>query len=104
MKDLDKFRVYPTVDGGAVINGYIFQGTDYAFDGCHKFYLLSDKKEYEAAEKCGYNIYPINTLQAQFRNSCPLRFISLWNLEDPESTIVIQGEYGSSPYESEDDE
>ena len=64
-------------------NGY------YAFDNCHKFYILENDDERFKAEGIGYKIYPIEFLEEDLKYSCPLRFINSFNLEN---TYLIQGE------------
>ena len=62
------------------INGTEITATKFAFDGCHKFYLLNGYSEQKEAEEMGYSIYPIKDLPEAFWNSCPLRFIGNWDL------------------------
>lgn len=58
----------------------------FAFDGCHKIYLIENEDNLKDAIKWGYSIYPIEDLQEKFEHSCVLKFINTWNLE----TIVPQ--------------
>jgi len=56
----------------------------FAYDGCHKIYLIEDDNDKKEAFQHGYDesdIYPISEIQTKFENSCPLRFISTWKLE-----------------------
>lgn len=55
--------------------------TEFAYDNCHKIYLVEDENDKVEAIKCGYNIYPIIELLDKWRASCPLRFISNWKLD-----------------------
>ena len=71
-----------------VINDKEVTQKEFAFDGCHKFYLLKTYGEKVEAEQYGYKIYPIKELPRMFWNSCPLRFISTWDLTEK---IVPQG-------------
>lgn len=50
----------------------------FAYDGCHKIYLLESKSEITEARKLGYNIYPIGCLEDTYENSCGLRFVEGW--------------------------
>lgn len=54
-------------------------GMNFAFDGCHKIYILRTEEEKEAL-KMGYNILPIEKLKETYLNSCPLKFISSFDL------------------------
>jgi hypothetical protein len=66
------------------INGYELKPHEnkFAYDGCHKIYLLRSEKEEKDAKDCCYQILPIEKLQETYKNSCPLRFISTWDLTD----------------------
>lgn len=61
----------------------------FAYDGCHKIYLLNNDEEMCQALECGYGIYDISLLKEKYENSCPLRFITDWTDLKP---IVEQGE------------
>lgn len=52
----------------------------YAFDNCHKFYILEDDQQKMQALDFGYEIYPIQDLVTDLKNSCPLRFINSFDL------------------------
>ena len=60
------------------INKTEINAESFAFDGCHKFYILNDQKAKREAKELGYNICPINSLPETFVRSCPLRFIDEW--------------------------
>ena len=66
------------------INGKTINAKLFAFDGCHKIYLLDDKAAADDARNTGYSILPIEELPAAYANSCSLRFISNWNLDLPD--------------------
>ena len=53
----------------------------FAFDGCHKIYLIEDENDIEEAREYGYDIYRIERLESAFRHSCPMRFIQDWNFK-----------------------
>ena len=74
------------------INGKKFEEKEFVFDGCHKFYLISKEEDRAEAEGIGYDFYPIEKLPKMFWNSCPLRFISKWDLSLADSEIVPQCE------------
>ena len=61
----------------------------YAFDNCHKFYILENDNEKFKALELGYEICPIQHLVTDLESSCPLRFINSFNLEN---TYLLQGE------------
>ena len=63
------------------INGKETQAKSFAYDGCHKIYLLENEEEWEDALSNDYDVYPISMLQEKFYRSCSLRFISPWNLD-----------------------
>lgn len=62
----------------------------FAFDGCHKIYLIeSDGDEVEALTN-DYIIMPIKLLAVTFDRSCGLRFIHNWKLD---KTYINQFEF-----------
>ena len=61
----------------------------YAFDNCHKFYILEDDQQKMQALDFGYEIYPIQHLVTDLKNSCSLRFINSFDLTQ---TYLPQGE------------
>ncbi len=65
----------------AIINGKETTAEEFAYDGCHKIYLLEGKRDAEDAENCGYNILPISSLKKKFDCSCGLQFIDNWSLD-----------------------
>ena len=60
------------------INGTIIKSKMFAYDGCHKLYLINDKKSKQEAIELNYDIYDIKDLVYAFINSCSLRFINEW--------------------------
>ena len=63
------------------INGIEVTATQFAYDGCHKIYLLETEAELKEALEYGYRIRPIEELEDTFEDSCSLRFISGWTPE-----------------------
>lgn len=61
----------------------------YAFDNCHKFYILENDNEKFKALEYGYEICPVQHLVTDLKHSCPLRFISSFNLT---ANYLLQGE------------
>lgn len=62
------------------INGEIVKGTQFAYDGCHKIYIIEDNEDLKIAKEYGYEIYDIKEIKNAYENSCELRFISNWKL------------------------
>lgn len=63
------------------INGKTTTAKKFAFEGCHKIYLLESRKDEIEARAIGYKILPISELQDTYEGSCGLRFISNWTLD-----------------------
>lgn len=62
------------------INGIEVIGNSFAYDGCHKIYILETKEDAAEALSYGYEIIPIAHVENAYRNSCGLEFISNWAL------------------------
>lgn len=62
------------------INGIETNAEAFAYDGCHKIYILENDKDLENALNIGYAIMPINMLEEIYNKSCELRFINNWKL------------------------
>ena len=62
------------------VNGKTITAKRFAFDGCHKIYLLEDDDQENHAREIGYDIRPIAELKNAYDGSCGLRFISSWGL------------------------
>ena len=71
------------------INGKEIKAEMFAYDGCHKIYLLKNEDEESEAFHCGYDILSIENLRSIWEKSCYLRFISTWDLTE---CVVEQGE------------
>jgi hypothetical protein len=63
------------------VNGKKINGNKFAYDECHKIYILEDEQDVDEALKYGYRIYPISSLQEKFEDSCGLQFIQNWKLD-----------------------
>ena len=61
----------------------------FAYDNCHKIYIIEDEEDLQKATDLGYNIYNIDELEQKYRNSCDYRFIDNWKLT---KSYVKQGE------------
>ena len=64
------------------INGKLVKGNEYAYDGCHKIYIIEDGHDRRWAKHYGYTIYPIDSIKECYKNSCSLKFISNWKLNE----------------------
>ena len=63
------------------INGRETKAREFAYDGCHKIYLIESEKDRYEAEDCEYDILPISSLKKTYNRSCGLQFISNWSLD-----------------------
>lgn len=63
------------------INGKEINSKEFAYDRCHKIYLLDDEEDKTSAITSGYNILPVSELQETYKNSCELKFIYNWKLD-----------------------
>ena len=63
------------------LNGKPVTAKKFAFDGCHKIYLLDTTAQATEARLSGYTILPIARLEETYNDSCGLKFISDWALE-----------------------
>lgn len=61
----------------------------FAYDGCHKIYLIETEADLRMVELNNYQIKPISELKETFENSCELRFV---NSADLQTTFVKQFE------------
>lgn len=62
------------------INNIATNAKKFAYDGCHKIYLLESRGNEAQAIAGGYDILPIGKLEYAYETSCGLRFISNWDL------------------------
>ena len=74
---------------GLYINNKKIDAYGFAFDGCHKFYLIENNEQAELLEKYGYNLYLIDGLPRAWADSCSLRFIEKADLSE---AVVAQFE------------
>jgi hypothetical protein len=77
------------------INGKKIKQKMFAYDGCHKIYLLNSEDDKKEALDLDYYILPINMIKDIYLNSCELRFINTWN---PLESIVGQYEIAKFEY------
>lgn len=71
------------------INGQTISATQFAFDDCHKIYLIESEQDLKEAQSEDWTIHPIEKIEEIYDNACPLKFINTWSLK----SIVEQGEY-----------
>lgn len=62
------------------LNGKEVVGNEFAYDGCHKIYIIEDENDRKTALEWGYILYPIEQLLSKYNDSCELRFINNWKL------------------------
>jgi hypothetical protein len=62
------------------INGIEITATSFAYDGCHKIYLIESDADLQKALRYDYDILPISELPQTYRGSCGLEFISNMSL------------------------
>jgi hypothetical protein len=62
------------------INNQVTTAKGFAYDDCHKIYLLERDSDWKDASGSGYTILPIEKLEETYEGSCDLRFISNWAL------------------------
>lgn len=63
------------------INNKEVVGEFFAYDGCHKIYVLETDEEVKEAIEAGYEVHRISQLPTIYEESCDLRFIRNWNLD-----------------------
>lgn len=63
------------------VNNVEVVGSKFAYDGCHKIYIIEDMEDEQKAIDCGYEILNISELVDTYRNSCELRFVRNWKLD-----------------------
>lgn len=67
------------LDGNPVEwNGVVCDIDKFAYDGCHKIYLIDSQEALVDAIDSGYDIMPVDNLQSVWDSSCQLRFINFW--------------------------
>lgn len=65
------------------VNGMPVYATEFAYDNCHKIYVILNEEDRAKFKSYGYDFYPIADLQRAYEDSCPLKFISYSNLDLP---------------------
>jgi len=62
------------------VNGQVLDATTFAYDGCHKIYIIETQKDAEDVLSSCYKVFPIEELPAIWDISCELKFINNWSL------------------------
>ena len=74
----------------------------FAFDTCHKIYVLSNQKEMFQAILLDYEIKEIQEIVKTYNKSCGLKFISYWDLRKPKIVNQCSGNrLYKKPYKKE---
>ena len=74
-----------------LIDGTPTEATHFAYDGCHKIYLLTSAADVFRMFDAGWegeDMYPISELPEIWEETCPLRFISNADL----TMVIDQGD------------
>lgn len=62
----------------------------FAYDGCHKIYLITDSKDESEAWDYSYQLRGVEELPAIWDATCSLRFIQFWDVENLKGNLVPQ--------------
>ena len=62
----------------------------FAYDGCHKIYLITSEKDKNEAWDYSYQLRGVEELPAIWDATCPLRFIQFWDVENLKRNLVPQ--------------
>ena len=60
------------------INNMEVIGKEFAYDGCHKIYILEDEQDKKEAMEYEYEIYGIEEIKKKYNESCSFKFINNW--------------------------
>ena len=80
------------------INNKKVNGHKFAYDGCHKIYIIENDEDLKEAENLKYDIYDINKLKEIYNESDRLRFIYNWECNEH---YCYQGEFAEIVEEEE---
>ena len=67
---------------------------EFAWDGCHKIYLITTQDQKAEAFSYDYDILDISLIKEIYEQSCPLRFIDFWDVENIKHPVIPQCEDG----------
>ena len=80
------------------INGKTVTGDRFAFEGCHKIYIIENPEQEADARGCGYEIFPIDEIKQAYKDSCSLKFISSWPMNDDDFVSYV-GQFEKATFE-----
>jgi hypothetical protein len=85
------------MSGTLRINGEVIEATHFAYDNCHKIYLIGNDDDMQSMRGYGYEdgysgIYPVSELKWAWDESCFLRFINWADLRS-----VVPQDYDTEP-------
>ena len=73
-----RLKITCTDDNAEGFDGF---ADEFAYDGCHKIYVIESECDRNGAVELGYEIRPVDELARVYGLSCPLKFIYRWNLK-----------------------
>lgn len=79
MRNPERYEVLISHDKGELVK--VRHRGCFAYDGCHKIYIMENIEDIMLFTALGYDIYPIEKLKETWKNSCPLKFINNGNLK-----------------------
>lgn len=65
-----------------------------AWDGCHKIYLITTQDQAAQAFSYGYELLDVSEIWRVYEESCPLRFIDFWDVDNIHHPVIPQCESG----------
>lgn len=76
-----------------IINGKATSAQEFAFDGCHKIFLIRNEDEHRLfREQYHYDeedFFPISMLEEKWDAACDLRFIYTGDIDSDDVTIIV---------------
>lgn len=78
----DAYAGQESRDFAAKLDTLTASGHQIAWDGCHKIYWCENQAEEADAKETGYDLYPSSELPRIFEDSCGLKFVHPWSLEE----------------------
>lgn len=78
------------------INDHTIEADEFAWDGCHKIYVVTNKESRDELAYYGYDFFPIAELQEAWDTSCNLKFINSADLVDSFVPQFFEEETGST--------
>ena len=79
------------------INGWRTVSLAFAYDGCHKIYLIENMEDVPEILEYGYKILPIQEIKYIWEeDACALKFISTWS--ETLDQVIPQGYEGTAKF------